>query len=412
MDDRAIIKIRDINGDKKFSLDALRDGLGLEVLVIGTADDCQIKVENPKVSEHHGCFFKQDHMWAYQDMDSEAGSSVDGEKIHSTWLSNGMRLILDSKQFPDSTIIEVEMEISSGRQLLPGEIPLNNGSAGMYGYAVGGTGGAGGGAGPNMGYGNGGSYSGSGDTYEQRFMNRQNTFGILAGICWGIVGLIGIIYFFIDFGSLTQAATISGGYGLLIWVLILAQICMLVGMVMLSVGLLSYNKELMSRGSTILAIGSVTTMVTFFLLLIIVLGGAIGYLFSSFESVALIISFILSPMTLVAQSKNFRLNNEGTKIYSRFYRPIIYYGITILLLIITMVSVGGRLGIGGSYIFSSLNNKWQSLVMILGVVFSGIFLHVDENPNNTSTYSMGGGYGSQGYGGPQSYGGQNGPRGW
>ncbi|MBO5608900.1 MAG: FHA domain-containing protein [Eubacterium sp.] len=410
MYDKAVIKIRDINGERKFSLDAMMSGLGLEVLVIGTADDCQIKVENPKVSAHHGCFFKQDNMWAYQDMDSETGSSVQGEKLHSIWLANGMKLVLDSKQFPDSTIIEITIDSSERGQMIPGEIPIK-GAAGAYGYPR--DEGASGGA--NRGYGfGGGSNTGYGESSELRFATRLNIFGLIAGILWAILGLISIISYFKEFGDATKIASHSGGYGFFLWIILIGEFVLIVGIIMLAVGLFMYNKDTMQRGSLLMAICSITNISVTFLLIFIIAGSYIGMIFSSFESVLLLAAAVLGPMSMASQAKNFRMNNENSKIYNRFFRPYIYYGLVLLFVLITLKSAAGRLGIGGSVGLSSLSNFWMILVQIGAIVMSGIYLHVDENPHLAARFTVGGSGGSYGYGGQQGYGpnGYNGQQGY
>ena len=421
MDDRAVIKIRDINGERKFSLDALMEGTRSEVLIIGTADDCNIKVENPKVSPHHGCFFKQDKMWAYQDMESEAGSSVQGEKIHSTWLGNGMKLILDSKQYPDSTIIEVSVVVNSDRQLLPGEIPMNK-SAGAYGYAFPrneasfNNTGAFGGAGPNKGYGSGGSTNRFGESTEPKFGTSLNVFGLLAGILWAVLGVISVITMFKTLGELSESAKLIGGfYGFLIWCMVIGLVAETVGTIMLSVGLFSYNKGVMSKGSSVQAIGLVGMMIAFALFLLLLAGDAMAYIFNSFEAVLMVISYIFIPMSLVSQAHNFKANDNYSKIYNRYYRPIIYYGIATVLTIIAVVSISGRFGIGLNYFqLMPSSSIWQTLIWIGAVVMSGIYLHVDETPQLAARFSLGGGsrnYGMQGYGNNNNDG-QYGSRGW
>lgn len=425
MDDRATITIIDVDGDKRVSLDSLASSLRLNRLIIGTAEDAHIKVENPRVSPHHGYFYMQDGKWAYQDTNSTACSSTNGERISSSWLANGMMLVLDSEKNADSLVINVKVEITSGRDLLPGETPPDgwvepskakttfggafssvyngSGSAGMgmvnnqtassadsYYTQNPSYGGASGGAGPRLGF------VGS-DRYENRaepkFADSLNIFGMLSGILWGILGIVNGISVFRLFNRMDMFPSyISGFYKFLLWMVVLGVVATAVGSIMMAAGLFTYNKDIMSKGALVVAGGNTAIVVAILILLTESIGGAFIYIFSNFEIILMIIAIILLPISMFSQAKNFKENSESSKINSRWYRPILYYGIAILLVIIATLSLSNKFGVDISiFDLNPSNSNWLiSVAWIAAVVLSGIYLHVDENPALATRFSMGG----------------------
>lgn len=404
MNDRASIRIIDVDGDKNYSLDSLAESMGVSKLVIGTAEDAHIRVENSKVSAHHGYFFKQNGMWAYQDTDSRTGSSVKGSRITSTWLANGMQLILDSRRNLDSLIIDVKVEILSGRNLLPGETPPEGWgnpapSGPTYGGAFSGayngsandayynpTGGAAGAASPGFGFAGADRY---GSANEKKFADSLNIFGLLAGILWGILAVVNIIAAFKTFNNMEGVtAYLSGFYTLLLWVIVLGVVGSAVGDGMLSVGLFTYNKDIMTKGAIVMAAGNVAMVLALMIMLTEMLGGAFVYIFSNFEILLMIIAIILMPAAMVSQAKNFKSNNDYSKIYHRYYRPIIYYGLAFVMVIIATLSLSNRFGMNINFLeMMPSSNVWVTIASVGAIVLSAIYLHVDEEPGLAARFA-------------------------
>ena len=391
MDDRATIKVVDVSGYKVYSLDNLAQNAGTSMLTIGSAFDDHIQVENTKVSPHHGCFYKQNGMWAYKDTNSTAGSSIKGTRIESTWLANGMRLVLDSRLNLDSLVIDVTVEPLSGRGLLPGEVPPEGWTGEpspdpIYSNAGGGA----------FGGSTGSAYE-RGDRYgrsEPKFASSLNLFGLFAGILWAIIGVINGISGIKSFTEMSDYSSyLTGFYSLLMWVIILGVIASAAGCIVLSVGLFTYRKDVMSKGSIVMAAGYGSIVIALLIMLTEAIGASFIFIFSSFEMILFIISFILMPLSLVAQAKNFISNENLSKIYNRYYRPIVYYGVAILLVIIATVSINSKYG-GGMSVTDMLrmmpsSNIWISLAWIGAIVLSGVYLHLDENPALAANYLMG-----------------------
>ena len=72
------------------------------------------------------------------------------------------------------------------------------------------------------------------------------------------------------------------------WIILIGEFVLIVGIIMLAVGLFMYNKDTMQRGSLLMAICSITNISVTFLLIFIIAGSYIGMIFSSFESVLLL----------------------------------------------------------------------------------------------------------------------------
>ena len=384
MDDRATIKVVDVSGDKFFSLDDIAASVGTNNIIIGTGADAHIRVENTKVSEQHGCFYKHNGMWAYRDMGSNAGSSVKGARIESTWLANGMRLVLDSRLNLDSLVIDVTIQINTGRQLLPGETPPE-GYMTAYDPSPA-FGGASGGAGPRMGFG--------GDRYGNRapqFAGSLNLFGLFAGILWGILGIINLISLFKLFDQTGgYLSIISGFYALLYWLIVLGIAGSAVGSILLAIGLFKYDKLFMYRGAFVISTGNIAIVVAFLILLTESVGDAFAFIFTNIEVVLIIIALILMPVSLVSQTRNFREHKDFSKINSGYYVPILIYGIAFLLLVIAILSFKNKYGLEiNLFEIIPSNNIWVTIAWVGAVALSGVYIHIDEDPQIAARFKLG-----------------------
>ncbi|MBO5608901.1 MAG: FHA domain-containing protein [Eubacterium sp.] len=384
MDDRATIKVVDVSGDKFFSLDDIAASVGTNNIIIGTGADAHIRVENTKVSEQHGCFYKHNGMWAYRDMGSNAGSSVKGARIESTWLANGMRLVLDSRLNLDSLVIDVTIQINTGRQLLPGETPPEGYMAAYDPSPA--FGGASGGAGPRMGFG--------GDRYGNRapqFAGTLNLFGLFAGILWGILAVLNLVSLIKSYNSISPTMQYIGGfYTLLFWIMILGLLGTAAGCGILAFGLFTYNKDVMSKGALVLAAGYTAVVVAVLILLTELTGGLFAFIFANVEIIMMIIAIILMPVSLFSQSNNFRDHRDLSKIGSRFYRPVLFYGISLLLVIIAALSASNKYGvsIGISDLMPS-SGVWVTIAWVGAVALSGVYIHIDEDPQLAARFKLG-----------------------
>ena len=99
------IKITIKQGDlkKDYSLDEFKK----DTIVIGRKTDSDIIVTDEHVSGHHGCFFKENGEWFYQDLNSTNGTFLNNEKIITSGLSAGDVLILGVETDANAVCVEV-----------------------------------------------------------------------------------------------------------------------------------------------------------------------------------------------------------------------------------------------------------------------------------------------------------------
>ena len=123
---------------------------GKNSVIIGRNPDSDIVINNPRVSGHHGCFYLQNGVWCYQDMQSTNGSSINGRPVSTTQLGNGTVLVMDRNGASEAPVIQVAIGAAS------------QGSYGAGGYGTTGAAGAYGAAGARQGsYGSAGSGQGA-----------------------------------------------------------------------------------------------------------------------------------------------------------------------------------------------------------------------------------------------------------
>ncbi|MBQ6231695.1 MAG: VWA domain-containing protein [Eubacterium sp.] len=71
---------------KDYDLDSYKK----DKIIIGRKADCDIIVKNAHVSGYHGCFFKENDKWLYQDLNSSNGSFLNDKKIITTELDDNI----------------------------------------------------------------------------------------------------------------------------------------------------------------------------------------------------------------------------------------------------------------------------------------------------------------------------------
>lgn len=419
------IKVRDVNGDKKYILDAFRK----DVLVIGRSRECDIVVENPKVSGNHGCFFMQNGNWYYQDLNSTNGSSINGSTIMSTILINGAKLALDKKQWPDSCVIEIKF--TSQNQPAPyqngsnGPFQNGNNPAMTYNQM------------PNNGYQtpNGGYPYMGGNNYATPYgggyhpnglgtPGMQNAWGYVAAALWSVIGVIFVINLIRSLkvlGYLGEIFDADGGVGIILIAFFVLYVLIVIGTVTLPIAMFTYSKKNMASGAGLIAGGYTGIFVALFLLMAIEVGDAFGYLFKSSYFLMLLAAAILYIVGLISLSNGFKKSYRKQAIYNSYYTPIICFIVAWVLIIVIYTSLTGRYGnlldddlsLYGSLPIGSI---WISAVWFAAIIFSCVYLHVDEVMNMSSNAGggsnnggrfMGAGYGSQNPYGNQQYGGNN-----
>ena len=93
--------------DSGRKMEFVLDDFGKDTVVVGRSTGCDIRLVNPKVSSSHGCFYKNQGQWCYQDMKSTNGSSMNGTPITSITVRDGDKIFLESTPKENSTFFQV-----------------------------------------------------------------------------------------------------------------------------------------------------------------------------------------------------------------------------------------------------------------------------------------------------------------
>ncbi|MBQ6231696.1 MAG: FHA domain-containing protein [Eubacterium sp.] len=388
------IEIRNNNGNKTYDLDSFNK----EVIVIGRSRDNDIVVDNVKVSGHHGCFYKQKGNWYYQDMNSTNGSMMNGFPVVSTPLLNGSKLVLDSKQWPDSCCISVKVEDTQfiNQQWTAGpNIQQNNVYSNMTPGYINGTGYTGMGAG----YGGGTGLQGMNDAFYSGYNGNgqvggipnyprlMNMWGYIAATAWSVVGIVALVNLIRSFSIFKYTDNMmksEGGFILLM--LYLMYVITALGTIILPIAMFTVNKKSMATSSDMIAAGYAGIFVTLFILIAIAAGDAFGYLFQSTYFVMLLASMVLFIAGLISLSRNFKKNYKRQYINNSYTTPIICISIAWILIFIIYASLSkdySNIYGNGFSLFSSLPNGsiWLSAIWFAAIIFSCVYLHVDELEN-------------------------------
>ena len=88
------------------------DDFGKDVISFGRSSECDIKIDNAKVSRLHGCFHLENGNWEVQDLNSRNGLLINNLKNTNANLSNGMNIILTGDSTSDLVKITVTMNSS------------------------------------------------------------------------------------------------------------------------------------------------------------------------------------------------------------------------------------------------------------------------------------------------------------
>ncbi len=176
-------KIRLIDNGQ--SREIVLDDFQKDTVIIGRGSDCDVRVSNQTVSSNHGCFFKNQGGWGFQDLNSRNGTSMDGASVTTVFLKNGNRLYLERNPKKSSTWFDVIIENGSDldtvtplRNGMGAAAPMQRGGNGYNQYQSGYV--------PGMGY-----HGGYPKGYYQNPYSQPGYSGMaIASMVLGIIGLL------------------------------------------------------------------------------------------------------------------------------------------------------------------------------------------------------------------------------
>lgn len=285
----------------------------------------------------------------------------------------------------------------------------SGGAAGGYGGSIAGTSasanGYSGGAG-RPGYPGGGSRAmyGSGSSWDfddqtkpgrvESSLTGLNAFGLGAAVVWSIIAVIFFINLVRTFSVMGEINIFSSGSaGIMIVALFIMYLVTVGGMILLPVSLFTYRKRNMFLGAEMIAAGFTGIVIAFLLILMIGLGSLFWYLFQDSYMIMLVIAVALILASLISMAKLFKKNADMEKVGSAWYRPIILFALSWLVIIIMISSATSEINsaYGTSLSLSDslpMDNIWMDIAWFAAIILSCVYIHVDETPQLAEKFEV------------------------
>ncbi|MCR5149360.1 MAG: FHA domain-containing protein [Eubacterium sp.] len=433
MKQETVLNIRYGNTTYSYTLEEYLEE-GKDEVTIGRGMDCDIIIRNSRVAEKHGCFFLGKDGWVYRDLGSEVGSSMNGTKINWVKIFNGSTIALAAFPNPETLFIDITVK-NDGFPVVPGRpavSPLsgaNISGPSMTGANSGSFAGTGTGA-MSYGFDNnnsgnpqaqnnsfaGSSFAGtaednyrsdifrsemSGDRRSDAFAGRTessmtglNAFGLGAALAWSIIGVVYLINFFRTISALNNVNIFySFSTGIMTVAMFIMYMVTVGGMVLLPISLFTYRKRNMYLGAQMIAAGFTGMMVATMLLYMFGLGSLFWYLLSNKYFVLLLLVTIFNLMAFISLAGLFKKNADMEKVNDTWYRPIIFYGVSWLISLLTIaLSANEYSSVYGTKLSltDSLpsDNIWMAIAWFAAVILSCVHIHVEETPALAEKYEI------------------------
>ena len=426
---------------------------GKNTVTIGRSADCDIMIRNARVADTHATFSLEDGNWIYRDTGSGVGSSMNGAKIEWVKVFNGSTIALAAFPDPDTLCIDITVK-TDGIPVVPGQPKVSglqggampggytNGSgagamqyggqpgaaqAGAYNQgAAGAFNGAAGAAyngrpvGPGVA---GAAYNGrpgaAGAAYNGRLVgpggaafnggqggpgnpsNRiessltgLNAFGFGAAAVWSIIAVVFLVNFFKTISAFGGANIFRDfSIGLITVALFIMYLMTAGGMVLFPISLFSYRKRNIYLGIQMIAGGFTGIVISYYLILMIGLGSLFSYLLQDSYFLLMTMVLILNLASLISLAGLFKKNTNMEKVNSNWYRPIILFALSWVMVFIIIAKASNELsGVYGSGFSLTdslpMSNIWMDIAWFAAIILSCVYIHVDENPVLAQKYEV------------------------
>ena len=409
-----------------------------KIVTIGRSMECDIVIRNIGVAEKHAAFCLEKDGWVYRDFGSAAGSSMNGTKIKWVKVFDGSTIALAAFPTPDTLYIDITMK-RDGMPVVPGQPKVNAVSdrptpAGYFGgsgnpetmynngpqrfarpqTSVGMnpqnsfTSGSGAGA---MNYGSaqgrpvqGGMYgvgavghgadrvspAGRADTS----FTGLNAFGLGAALVWSIIAVVFLINFVRTISAFDGVNIFCNfSTGITIVAMFVMYLVTAIGMVLFPISLFSYRKKNTFLGMEMIAAGYTGTIIAYMLILMIGLGSLFWELFGNMYWLLAIVEIALNLASLISLAMLFKDSANMDKVGTRWYRPIIYFALSwVLVLIIVGLESGDYNATYGASLSLTdslpMDSIWMNIAWLAAIVLSCIYIHVDETPQLAQKYEV------------------------
>lgn len=403
---------------------------GKNTVTIGRSADCDIMIRNARVADTHATFSLEDGNWIYRDTGSGVGSSMNGAKIEWVKVFNGSTIALAAFPDPDTLCIDITVK-TDGIPVVPGQPKVS----GLQGGAMPGgyTNGSGAGA---MQYGGqpgaaqagaynqgaagafngaaGAAYNGrpvgpgaAGAAYNGRpvgpgnpsnriesSLTGLNAFGFGAAAVWSIIAVVFLVNFFKTISAFGGANIFRDfSIGLITVALFIMYLMTAGGMVLFPISLFSYRKRNIYLGIQMIAGGFTGIVISYYLILMIGLGSLFSYLLQDSYFLLMTMVLILNLASLISLAGLFKKNTNMEKVNSNWYRPIILFALSWVMVFIIIAKASNELsGVYGSGFSLTdslpMSNIWMDIAWFAAIILSCVYIHVDENPVLAQKYEV------------------------
>lgn len=401
---------------------------GKNTVTIGRSADCDIMIRNARVADTHATFSLEDGNWIYRDAGSGVGSSMNGAKIEWVKVFNGSTIALAAFPDPDTLCIDITVK-TDGIPVVPGQPKVSglqggampggytNGSgagamqyggqpgaaqAGAYNQgAAGAFNGAAGAAYNGRPVGPGGAAFNGGQGGPGNPSNRiessltgLNAFGFGAAAVWSIIAVVFLVNFFKTISAFGGANIFRDfSIGLITVALFIMYLMTAGGMVLFPISLFSYRKRNIYLGIQMIAGGFTGIVISYYLILMIGLGSLFSYLLQDSYFLLMTMVLILNLASLISLAGLFKKNTNMEKVNSNWYRPIILFALSWVMVFIIIAKASNELsGVYGSGFSLTdslpMSNIWMDIAWFAAIILSCVYIHVDENPVLAQKYEV------------------------
>ena len=142
-----------------------------------------------------------------------------------------------------------------------------------------------------------------------------------------------------------------------------------------------------------IAAGYTGTIIAYMLILMIGLGSLFWELFGNMYWLLAIVEIALNLASLISLAMLFKDSANMDKVGTRWYRPIIYFALSwVLVLIIVGLESGDYNATYGASLSLTdslpMDSIWMNIAWLAAIVLSCIYIHVDETPQLAQKYEV------------------------
>ena len=221
-----------------------------------------------------------------------------------------------------------------------------------------------------------------------------NAFGLGAAMAWSIIGVVYLINFFRTVSALDGVNIFCNfSNGIMIVAMFVMYLITVAGTVLLPIALYTYRKKSMFLGAEMIAAGFTGMIAADLLLLMITLGSLFWYLFDNIYSILMIVVIAFNLASLISLALLFKKNANMEKVGTKWYRPIIYFALSWLMV---FIAIGAASSEAGSLYGADVNltdslpmdNIWMNIAWFAAIILTCIYIHVDEDPRLAQKYEV------------------------